>query len=153
MNDHLIHNWNDRVQPSDSVYFLGDFSFGNPEETGEILRQLRGHKHLVTGNHDRRGRAEKTDWDFYFNSRQDYMRLKYEGKKFVLCHFPFESWERGYVHLHGHSHGELRTLKGRHDVGVDMKGNYYSPISFQEAFDLAQSYDKLPPYQEVSVKK
>lgn len=148
MNEMLIENWNSRVDHTDIVWFLGDFSFGKPDQTEEVLRRLNGFKHLVVGNHDRKGRAEKTDWSLYFNSIQDYKRLKVDGHKFVLCHFPFESWERGYIHLHGHSHGTLRTIRGRHDVGVDA--NKYFPISVQEAVDAASSHKTIPPYQEVS---
>lgn len=149
MNEEMIENWNSRVDHTDSIYFLGDFSFGTPEQNREILFRLKGHKHLIVGNHDRKGRAEKTDWSFHFNSIHDYFRLKVDGYKFVLCHFPLESWERGYIHLHGHSHGTLRTLKGRLDVGVDANG--YFPLSVQEAVDRALSNATIPPYQEVSI--
>ena len=141
MNEAMIQGWNEVVDHSDSVFFLGDFSFGTPEQTEEVLHQLKGHKHLIIGNHDRKGRAEKTRWNQFFNSMHDYLRLKAEGHKFVLCHFPFDSWERGYVNLHGHTHGKAPQRFGRLDVGVDSVG--FRPISAHEAYSLAQKGPKL----------
>lgn len=60
MNWKLIKNWNDVVQWNDHVWVLGDFSFGTVAETENILIQLNGIKHLIIGNHDRKGKCEKT---------------------------------------------------------------------------------------------
>jgi calcineurin-like phosphoesterase family protein len=142
MNEALIYNWNKRVNTTDSIWVLGDFSFGTPEQTEEVLRQLKGHKHLIVGNHDRKGRAEKTNWSLFFNTIQEYTRLKIDGHKFVLCHFPFASWERGYVNLHGHTHGTAPQIFGRLDVGVDS--HEWKPITSHEAYALAQKGEKAP---------
>ena len=50
MNETLIANWNRKVHGNDTVYILGDMFFrtSDPES---ILRQLKGQKHLITGNH------------------------------------------------------------------------------------------------------
>ena len=53
MNETLIKNWNDRVDPEDIVFVLGDVSAGDREETSEIIHRLKGHKILIMGNHDR----------------------------------------------------------------------------------------------------
>lgn len=131
MNEALISNWNLVVQPTDTVWFLGDFSFGRIEETEEILRRLNGRKHLITGNHDRKGRCEKLDWSLYFDSQHDYLRLNVDRHKLVLCHFPFHSWERGYINLHGHTHGTYKSKYMQHDVGSDS--NNYTPVSLEDA--------------------
>ena len=146
MNDVLIRNWNSVVDHTDSVYFLGDFSFGDPAQTEDVLRQLKGHKHLIVGNHDRHGRHSRKGsfpWGIWFNSISDYQRLKFEGHKFVLCHFPFASWERQYVNLHGHTHGMHADLFGQHDVGVDS--NEYRPITAHEAYARATEQHKEKP--------
>jgi calcineurin-like phosphoesterase family protein len=138
MNAMLIKNWNSVVGPEDHVWHLGDVSFGNVEQTEQILYQLNGFKHLVTGNHDRKGRCQKLDWSKHFVSQHDYFRLKVVvGSmtcKSVLCHFPFASWERGYYNFHGHLHTTTKDPKGKwmqHDVGVDL--NNYTPILLQDA--------------------
>lgn len=134
MNYKLIKNWNHVVGPEDHLWFLGDFSFGTVEKTEQILYQLNGIKHLITGNHDRKGRCQKLKWDKFFVDQHDYYRLKVGTNKFVLCHFPFSSWERGYINLHGHWHSTPKDYHSKymqHDVGVDMN-NYY-PISMEDA--------------------
>jgi calcineurin-like phosphoesterase family protein len=51
MNEGLIRNWNAVVNPSDSVYFLGDFSLGFPA-VEKFTSRLLGEKVLINGNHD-----------------------------------------------------------------------------------------------------
>lgn len=142
MNEQLIYNWNFCVKTHDHIWMLGDFSFGNVEQTTEVLKQLKGIKHLIVGNHDRKGRSEKLfnrDWEQWFVDRHDYYRLKTNEGKFVLCHFPFASWERGYYNLHGHLH----SLEGyqnkwkQWDVGVDA--NQYAPILLEDAIKRADA--------------
>lgn len=140
MNQQLIENWNKVVGTHDHVWFLGDFSFGTYEQTAEILNQLAGIKHLIVGNHDRKGRADKLfnrDWQTWFVDRHDYYRLKTDEGKFVLCHFPFSSWERGYVNLHGHLHSEAgyKNKFRQYDVGVDA--NNYTPVLLADAMNKA----------------
>ena len=50
----LIQLWNGRVQPEDTVYVLGDFCYKSERAPEWYLRQLRGHKILIIGNHDGR---------------------------------------------------------------------------------------------------
>lgn len=51
MNETLIANWNRKVHGNDTVYILGDMFFQTTDPE-PILRQLKGKKHLITGNHD-----------------------------------------------------------------------------------------------------
>ena len=63
----LIKNWNGKVGDEDHVYILGDFSFYNANKSCEILDQLKGHKHLIIGNHDKKNcKSEK--FRSYFDS-------------------------------------------------------------------------------------
>lgn len=140
MNDELIKNWNTVVQPEDHIWMLGDFSFGKTADTAGVLDQLAGIKHLIVGNHDRKGRSDtlfNRDWERWFVDRHDYYRLRTKQGKFVLCHFPFASWERGYINLHGHWHspaGYKNKFK-QYDVGVDA--NNYAPIKLEDAIERA----------------
>lgn len=144
MNDSLISNWNSVVDPDDDLWFIGDFSFGTVSETEEVLQRLHGRKHLIAGNHDRYGRCAKLDWNKYFVSKQDYLRLKIDGHKLVLCHFPFHSWERGYINLHGHTHGSYESKWMQHDVGVDV--NNYTPLLLEDAVKRAMNKPKQELY-------
>ena len=50
----IILNWNSVVSADDDVYIIGDMFFKiNSKEQLEILRRLKGRKHLILGNHDR----------------------------------------------------------------------------------------------------
>jgi len=52
MDHFLIEMWNSRVSPDDDVWVIGDFCFRSSKSPVNYLRQLRGRKHLVIGNHD-----------------------------------------------------------------------------------------------------
>lgn len=53
MNKTIIEKWNERVDPEDTVWVLGDFAMGPIKDTLLLADQLHGHKILVAGNHDR----------------------------------------------------------------------------------------------------
>jgi calcineurin-like phosphoesterase family protein len=64
-----------------------------------------------------------------WRSVQPYAELQVDGKKLVLCHYPFRSWRdmgKGSVNLHGHSHGRLKALPRQFDVGVE--GQDFRPV-------------------------
>src|SRR5918997_1847277 len=50
----------------------------------------------------------------------------------VLCHYAFRTWKnmgRGWIDLHGHSHGKLKKQKREYDVGVDAWD--YQPVTLE----------------------
>lgn len=117
MNAALVERWNSVVTDKDTIYLLGDFSFGKVEETRALFDTLRGRKHLVKGNHDEKNKAVLTlPWE----SISDLVTLREEGVRAVACHYALETWKsahKGYLMLHGHSHGSLaRVLPHRFDV-------------------------------------
>lgn len=133
MNCGLVKNWNSVVRAHDTVWFLGDFTFGKELISHEVFRSLKGEKHLVRGNHD-------PNWldNFEWASVQAYKELRIEGERFILSHYPFEVWNgrhHNWIHLHGHSHGSLQTkLPRRMDVGVDCHPEF-RPFSFEEVME------------------
>jgi len=59
--------------------------------------------------------------------------IETDGMSLVLCHYPFRSWRgmgKGWVNLHGHSHGRLKPLPRQFDVGVDVWG--FRPVTLSE---------------------
>ena len=145
MHDKLIRNWNEVVTNADTVYYLGDVSFGRPDKTRDILYSLNGNIVLIKGNHDQR--IER--FVDRFSSVHDYLELKKE--RIVMSHYPSCTWNWMHynsIMLHGHCHGNLRpaysadgvelTCK-RLDVGC-MNHNYY-PISIDEVHELV---DNIP---------
>lgn len=140
-DDTLVARWNARVSDRDVVHVLGDFALCRPDHAAEIARQLRGHKHIVWGNHDKRSRRDKRFLDC-FESHHDLVTVKVQDADapdgvqcVVLCHFAMKVWDKshhGAWHLYGHSHGSMpddpysRSL----DVGVDCWD--YAPVSYDE---------------------
>ena len=52
MDRQLIHRWNEAVSEEDTVYVVGDVGYNRGLVPGDALSRLRGHKHLIRGNHD-----------------------------------------------------------------------------------------------------
>lgn len=139
MNETLIKNWNQMIQPKDTVYILGDFFFMIPvEEANVIIKKLKGKKILIQGNHDLN--YEKT----LFDEICEFKIIKYNKKKFILMHYPLLEWPhyfQGGIHLHGHQHNTQEynlEMKNqgilRYDVGVDA--NDFKPICIDEIINF-----------------
>ena len=127
MDEALIARWNAVVGPDDEVWHLGDFA-RTARRAAEVLPRLAGRKHLVVGNNDPDPETE-AGWA----SVQPYAEIEADGKRLVLCHYPFRSWNgqhRGALDLHGHSHGRMKPLPRQYDVGVDVRD--YRPVSLAE---------------------
>ena len=127
MDAAMVAAWNGCVGPADEVWHLGDFAVGaSPDRVAELLDQLAGIKHLVTGNNDPEAVRTLAGWC----SVQPYAELMLDGTGLVLCHYPFRSWRnmhRGWLNLHGHSHGRLARMTRQHDVGVDCRA--FRPVT------------------------
>lgn len=61
MNRTMIEHHNDVVGDSDTVWILGDVAMGQIKDTLPMVGQLRGHKYLIAGNHDRCFAGVQTD--------------------------------------------------------------------------------------------
>lgn len=120
MDRALVARWNDAVSPEDDVWHLGDFAFGPPPtRIADWLAALNGRKHLIIGNNDGPGTIEQPGWA----SVQHYAEIGVDGKRLVLCHYAFRTWNKmgqGVINLHGHSHGRLKPAPRQYDVGVDV---------------------------------
>ena len=131
MDGALVAAWNAAVGPGDEVWHLGDFAVRQTtSRVDALLASLAGTKHLVTGNNDGPATTGAAGWA----SVAAYVELEVEGRRIVLCHYPFRSWRdmgRGSWNLHGHSHGKLASLVRQRDVGVDAVG--YAPLALAHA--------------------
>lgn len=127
MNESLITEWNSQVRDEDTVYILGDVAFCSVEKACMYIKQLRGHKILIEGNHDRK-LVQNSGARNLFDEIHIYHTIKHAGHRVCMFHFPIAEWDqchRGSLHIHGHSHGNYRGGDGRRmmDVGVDATGN------------------------------
>ena len=77
-----------------------------------------------------------------FSSVHDYLEIIIDKKLIILSHYPFQSWKdigKGSIHLHGHTHGNINTMKNRLDVGLDSAYKIfgeYKPFSFNEIMEI-----------------
>lgn len=130
MNDSIIDTWNKTVSKNDSIYLLGDMSFGKPKATVELLNRLNGKNfYLVVGNHDAKLLRDPEFCEF-FTWIKVYNEEKIIGENFVMMHYPIASWHRknyGSIMLHGHCHGSPTNVSGRiKDVGWDTRQDLYN---------------------------
>jgi calcineurin-like phosphoesterase family protein len=120
MDAAMLDRWNMTVGPADEIWHLGDFAMGvSRTAMSELLKQLHGRKHLISGNNDTPATTGLAGW----SSVQPYAEIELDGLGLVLCHYPFRTWRnmsRGWLNLHGHSHGRLAPLLRQTDVGVDL---------------------------------
>lgn len=137
MNEGIISNWNSVVKDEDQIYHLGDVGMGSPASLATILRQLKGHKFLIRGNHDKSIRNEAAEC---FEWIKDLARIYINNQLIVMCHYPMLVWEKSHYDsfmLHGHCHNSLNELNKttkRLDVGVD---NFNcAPVSFEQVKEI-----------------
>ena len=116
MDAMMVLRWNDVVAPGDQVFHLGDFAFRDHDP---YLRQLKGQKRLIVGNHDHSDRVKRArGW----HTVDHLLHTTVSGVNLVLCHYAMRVWRQahhGAIHLYGHSHGNLPGDSQSCDVGVD----------------------------------
>ena len=141
MTEALIEYHNDLVRETDTLYILGDFSFGTARFTLDVLRSMTGNKVIIRGNHD--GWLDKVTEEQLLdvgvaNVRDLYCR-KFDDTKIVMCHYSIRAWQdqgRGSLHIYGHSHGNLEGFGRSMDVGWDAWGRY---LLLEEVIDRLES--------------
>lgn len=141
-DQHIIDEWNRVVKKNDIVYVLGDIAVGAHKYALDILKDLPGRKHLISGNHDivhpyhSRGQSknEQQQWLSTFETIQPFLLRKSGGQKFLMSHFPYPEAGDGFSRegsrydqfrlpdmglplLHGHTHGK-ETI---HDSGYTQE--------------------------------
>lgn len=102
----IIENINKVVTPQDNLYFLGDISWGNVEQTAEMLKKINCRNLFAChGNHDRilkDGRIKKM-----FQGIYDIKQIEDNRRQVIMSHFPQMMWSgqhRGVIHLFAHLH-------------------------------------------------
>jgi len=160
MHREMIGNINAVVHPTrDELFHLGDFARGGME-AWDIRNDIKCQRiHLIMGNHDNHREdgtaSERLISCGIFASIRDIATITLEGEsgegtkvRTVLCHYPLQAWQgknRGYFHLHGHTHGLIDSPdEWRMDVGVDGQNNKkgfraigeYRPYSEEEIITI-----------------
>jgi calcineurin-like phosphoesterase family protein len=151
MNDKIVESINSVVGENDTLFHLGDWSFGGFDNIEEFRNRINCKNiHLILGNHDHHIERNKGDIQRLFSSVNQYLRLQvsvypgttlYAGEvDLVLMHYPIASWHNmndNVIHLHGHVHlpPDKKLSQGKAmDVGVD--GNNMVPYSLGEILNI-----------------
>ena len=91
MNEAMIREWNEIVEPEDLTYILGDVAFCNVQTATAYMRRLNGRKILIVGNHDKKLVEDKT-FCKEFESISEYKSINYDGHKIVMFHYPMTQY-------------------------------------------------------------
>ena len=138
----IIREWERVVKKNDIVYVLGDIAVGYHQYALDVLKDLPGRKHLISGNHDivhpyhskGHSKKEQEKWLDTFETIQPFLLRKSGGQKFLMSHFPYPEAGDGFSRegsrydqfrlpdmglplLHGHTHGK-ETI---HDSGYTQE--------------------------------
>ena len=121
MNSTIIDNWNNLVTDDDIIFHLGDVFFCGTDKQIEIMKQLKGHKILIRGNHD--GTVTKS-------KRIGFAKVydEYKLGDYMLTHRPLESVPNDKINIHGHVHNVVDNwLDGKH-ICVSVEMTDYLPV-------------------------
>ena len=109
MFDAILSNWNHTVKGNDTVYILGDFIWKKKNEWADIVKQFKGKKVLIRGNHDPKEFSDEVR--ALFIDIKDYIEIQDGQYKVVLCHYPLLSYFHDFspkvVMVYGHVHNTL----------------------------------------------
>lgn len=147
MDRQLILNWNAKVTDDDNVYIIGDFCYRNKKPADWYLEQLRGHKYLVIGNHDRYTLQNSRALSL-LEQVDKMLHVSDDGNQICLCHFPIAEWNgcrRGHWHIYGHIHDKkddtwLFMRKRERALNAAACINHYSPVTFSELLKNNQEF-------------
>ena len=134
MDKDYIERWNNKVKKDDLIYILGDFSWYKAEKTMEILKQLKGRKVLIVGNHDEIYLNNKDFDRSLFEEICYYKELKINKTKIILFHYPIIDWNgkhNGSLHFYGHVHSiknqdidYMKNQENCYNVSIDYNNKF-----------------------------
>jgi len=117
MNEEIVRRWNSVVKKGDLVYLCGDVIWDNSYV--DVLKSLRGQKHLVLGNHDRINAEIRK----CFFSIKPYKKIKDGDETVILSHYPMIAYDGSFrgrnIHLYGHVHTTNENV-----IMEDIKDKY-----------------------------
>ena len=156
MNEAIEHNWNELVNDDDEVYVLGDLMVGgktiNNDAGMEIIRRLKGKKHVFIGNHDTDARIKLYRQEKSIVDVQYATMMRYRGHDLYFSHFPTftsdlknEEPKDWIINFYGHIHNKERFFNGipfMYNVALDAHDN--RPVSLEEAWKEIWSFQSLP---------
>jgi calcineurin-like phosphoesterase family protein len=158
MDHAIVTNINNTVGENDTLFFLGDWSFGGIENVTRLSQLINCRNiHCILGNHDHHIERNNgnTQNRFISVSHYKHIEITHGGRKIemVLSHYPIASWDnlrKGSFHLYGHLHrkNENRFGPGKMmDVGIDGHPEF-RPYHLDEIIDLLDPRPMLSLYND-----
>lgn len=145
MDEVLIRNWNQKVSDSDHIYIVGDFIFRAPKGNIEwYFNVLKGHKHLIVGNHDRSWIKQAKGELYGLESVDNLLFVNDKTRIAILCHYPMMTWpgaNKGawmvYGHIHANTHMDFWPfiLQNNHMVNAGVDVNNFEPVTLEEMIE------------------
>jgi calcineurin-like phosphoesterase family protein len=150
MDKALIQYWNDIVTNNDEVYINGDFAYKNGKSSSYYLKQLKGHKHLIIGNHDKTTLNEPEALKL-LESVDKMMHVSDNGVQICICHYPLAEWNgyfRGAYHIYGHIHGTTNRAyqimkPEERALNCGCMINNYVPVTFKQLVENNKIFKQM----------
>lgn len=147
MNETIVRRHNEKVTNDDHIYILGDVVVCEETKLEQCLEQtvdqLKGHLHLILGNHDKKFRNNPIFLS-RFESVDEALWIKDWQTNIQLFHYPILMWYRkakGAYHLYGHLHNETKgeeiqwLLKEKCALNACVEINHYEPCYLEELIE------------------
>ena len=127
MNTALIDNWNSVVNWNDTVFHIGDFSFGNSQH---YINRLNGKIIFIKGNHD--------DVNL---TRIENLHFNYGGLDIFMAHDPALAFISPVKHMIcGHVHNLFKELNQKkstkHIINAGTDVWNYTPVNIDSIIKL-----------------
>lgn len=137
MNEVIEQNWNGLVNDDDEVYILGDLMVGGKKVSNnacmEIVKRLKGKKHVIIGNHDTDTRIKLYRQEESIVDVQYAFMMRYKSRCLYLSHYPtitsdleYEKPKQWIINFFGHTHSNEKFYKGipfMYNVALDAHEN------------------------------
>lgn len=157
-NQTLVDTFNGMIKENDTLYHLGDWSFGGHENIKKFREQLNCKNiHLIFGNHDQHIEPIDSPYRKLFSSCNYYKELslrinsqvsgKYGKTNIILSHYAMRVWNKshhGSIMLYGHSHGTLDKLQPEFTSPTWIGDQYF--IKNYKTMDVGVDTNNLYPY-------
>lgn len=138
MDKKLMHNWNERVKPDDTIIVVGDFRFNGNDENSRwsevytldyLKEHLNGTIILIRGNHDSNNQVK---------TKIKSLTIELGGYDMFMIHNPEDYNRYCNVNIVGHVHGLWKSKVVDNgvlvNVGVDVWN--YRPVSMRELINV-----------------
>lgn len=135
MEKQVIKRWNNKINDEDIVYVLGDIGQDEDISTISIFKTLKGHKHLIVGNHDHQMLEEIRNSNV-FESIKFIDLITDDDYKVCICHYPLMDWmefNRDGLLVYGHIHNKTE----KNGYAYKLMKEYYKDLkAFNAGVDV-----------------